>query len=105
MFDKRPLSLYAPKMIQSFRNKALERLYVTGSGKALPSGFVAKIRRVLLALDEANAPSDLSQPGFGLHPLSGNMRGYWSIVITRNWRITFYFEGQDVCEVDFVDYH
>ena len=105
MFDKRPLSLYVQLMIRSFRNKALEKLYESGSGKSLPPEFVGKIRRVLLALDEANSPDDLSQPGFGLHQLSGNLRGHWSIVITRNWRITFRFVGQDVSDVDFVDYH
>ena len=62
-------------------------------------------RRVLLALDEANSIDDLSQPGFGLHPLAGNFRGYWSIVITRNWRITFRIEGNNIVEVDFIDYH
>ena len=92
-------------MIKSFRNKALEKLYENGSGKSLPPEFVPKIRRVLLALDEANSIDDLSQPGFGLHPLAGNFRSYWSIVTTRNWRITFRIEGNNIVEVDFIDYH
>lgn len=44
-------------------------------------------------------------PGFGLHPLKGNRAGYWSVRISRNWRIIFCFKGQDVRDVDLIDYH
>ncbi len=92
-------------MIISFRNKPLERCYAGGSAKGLPADFVPKIRRILFALDNAIGVGELSQPGFGLHELSGNLKGTWSIVVTRNWRVTFRFDGENVCDVDFVDYH
>ena len=92
-------------MIASFRNKALERCYSGVSSKGLPAEFVPKLKRILFALDNANSPDNLSQPGFGLHELSGNLKGSWSIVVTRNWRVTFRFQGENVCDVDFVDYH
>ncbi len=40
-----------------------------------------------------------------MHQLRGNLRGFWSIRITGNWRIVFRFEGDDVYDVDLVDYH
>lgn len=92
-------------MIASFKSKALWRLYEGGSGKGLPPAFVPKIRRSLFALEQAERPEDLSQPGFGLHELTGNRRGIWSIVITPNWRLTFRFDGGNVIEADFEDYH
>ena len=92
-------------MISGFRNKTLERAFCSGSNKGLPAEFVAKIRRVLLALDQAQRADDLRIPGFGLHPLTGDLRGFWSIVVSRNWRITFRFEGTDAGEVDLTDYH
>jgi toxin HigB-1 len=92
-------------VIKSFRNKALDNLYHGGGGKGLPAQFVPKIRRVLLAIDQAHVPEDLSQPGFGMHALTGDLAGFWSITVTRNWRIVFRFEGQDAIGVDFVDYH
>ena len=92
-------------MILTFRNKALEKIYEGGSGRGLPAEFLPKIKRVLIALDVAQSPDDLSQPGFGLHPLSGNLKGFWSILVSRNWRTIFRFSGQDICDVDFVDYH
>ena len=31
--------------------------------------------------------------------------GYWSVSLSGNWRIIFRFEGQDVYDVDLIDYH
>jgi toxin HigB-1 len=92
-------------VIASFKSKALKRLHEGGSGKGLPSAFLPKIRRAIFALEQAERPEDLSQPGFGLHQLTGDRSGVWSIVITRNWRTTFRFDGGNAIEVDFEDYH
>jgi proteic killer suppression protein len=40
-----------------------------------------------------------------LHPLKGDRKGYWSVTVRSNWRIVFRFEGEDVADIDFVDYH
>jgi proteic killer suppression protein len=44
-------------------------------------------------------------PGYRLHPLKGDLRGYWSVWVTGNWRIIFWFDGSHVLDVDLVDYH
>jgi toxin HigB-1 len=92
-------------VIVKLKHKGLQALYAGKGGKGLPPEFVPKIRRVLFALDTAASIDDLRQPGFGLHALTGDMKGKFSIVISRNWRIVFAFDGQDVTEVDYVDYH
>jgi proteic killer suppression protein len=43
--------------------------------------------------------------GFRLHRLTGDYAGYWNMVISRNWRIVFQFDGVNTVDVDFVDYH
>jgi len=43
--------------------------------------------------------------GFGLHPLTGDMRGYFSVYVSRNHRIVFRFEGGTALDIDLVDYH
>lgn len=53
----------------------------------------------------AGAPSDLDLPGYRLHSLRGALKGYWSISISGNWRLTFRFEDGDAYDVDLVDYH
>jgi len=44
-------------------------------------------------------------PGYRLHRLKGEWKGYWSVTISGNWRIVFRFEDGDAFGVDLVDYH
>jgi proteic killer suppression protein len=44
-------------------------------------------------------------PGFRLHPLAGDYRGYWAVSVSGNWRVRFRFIEGDAVEVDYVDYH
>lgn len=60
---------------------------------------------MLAHLDEAKQPSDLALPGYRLHPLRGDLKGFWSVTVRANWRIVFSFEKGDVFNVDLVDYH
>ena len=60
---------------------------------------------MLSMLDIAETAEDVDVPGWHLHPLSGDLDGYWAIALSANWRIVFRFDGTDVADVDFVDYH
>ena len=64
-----------------------------------------RIRVALSHLDSAGVPSDLALPGYRLHPLRGDLRHFWSISISGNWRIIFRLEDGDVYDIDLVDYH
>ena len=44
-------------------------------------------------------------PGFRLHPLRGDLRGFWAVTVRANWRIIWRFEGTDAVDVDLIDYH
>lgn len=44
-------------------------------------------------------------PGFRLHPLKGDLKGFWSVTISGNWRIVFRSEEGHAGDVDLVDYH
>ena len=44
-------------------------------------------------------------PGFRLHPLKGDLKGFWSVNVRANWRIIFRFEETDVFDVELIDYH
>jgi proteic killer suppression protein len=44
-------------------------------------------------------------PGYRLHRLKGEWKGYWSVTISGNWRIVFRFEDGDAFDRDLVDYH
>ena len=64
-----------------------------------------KMERILARLDASATVDDMDIPGFGLHPLSGDLRGFWSVTVSRNWRVIFRFEGHNAHDVDFLDYH
>lgn len=92
-------------MILSFRHKGLETLYRTGSTRSVEAAHGPKLKRILAALDAAAKPEELNHPGYRLHPLKGELKGYWSIWVNGNWRVTFRFIAADVELVDYQDYH
>jgi proteic killer suppression protein len=92
-------------MIVSFRHKGLERLYHSGSFAGVQPAHVSKLVRILAALDAASSLNDLKLPGYKLHSLKGQMKGYHSLWVNGNWRVTFRFVGADVELVDYLDYH
>lgn len=92
--------------IRSFTHKGLERLYLDDDPRGVPPALAAKVKRVLFALAQAQAISDMALfPGWRLHPLKGHLAGYWSISITGNRRIIFRFEDGDALDVELIDYH
>src|SRR5271169_5787344 len=74
--------------------------------RGLPAAMVWKIADILLAIDEAAEPQDVGLfPGWKLHPLKGDLKGFWSVTVTGNWRVIFRFEEGDALDLDLVDYH
>lgn len=91
-------------MIKSFKNKALEKLFLNDDRSKIQS-HVSKVIRILDRLDASTNPQDMNLPGYNLHPLKGNLKGTWAVLISGNWRVTFEFEGNDAINVDYIDYH
>ena len=92
-------------MIQSIRHKGLRMFYEFGKGGKLAKEQLAKIKRILTALDALSNESDIRALGSGIHPLKGEYKGFWSISVTGNYRIIFTFKPPDVFDVDYLDYH
>jgi len=63
-----------------------------------------KLRDMLTRPDLATAPTDMDLPGFGLHPLKGERKGFWAVTVLGNWRVIFRFVDHNAAEVDYV-YH
>lgn len=92
-------------MIRSFRHSGLERFFVQGSRVGIQPLHADRLRLQLGRLDAAKVPEDMNLPGWHLHPLKGQYKGFWSIRVNRNWRLVFAFSGEDVVDVDYLDYH
>lgn len=92
-------------MIGSFKDRRLKRLYEAGDrGKLVPE-HVEKVENILARLEAAVAVGDMNLPGFRLHPLKGDLKGFWSVTVRANWRIIFRFEDGAAFDVELTDYH
>ncbi len=92
-------------MIKSFRHRGLKTLYEGGRAARVAPNHVAKLARILTALDRSSGPDGMDLPGFRLHRLKGDLRGHWAVSVSGNWRVTFRFEGGHALDVDYLDYH
>ncbi len=92
--------------IRSFRHKGLEALFEDDDASGLDGALVKNLRRMLAVLDQARTPAETGTlPGWRLHPLKGDLKGYWSLTVSGNWRLIFRFEDGNALAVDLVDYH
>jgi proteic killer suppression protein len=74
--------------------------------RALPANLVTKLSDMLAAVDAANDVEDVVLfPGWRLHPLKGDLAGFWSLTVSGNWRMIFRFDEGDAFDLDLVDYH
>jgi proteic killer suppression protein len=107
LLTKRTVMPYIACMkIASFRHKGLKRFYEDDDSSGLPSASIRKIRNILAVLEFADDLSEVeTMPGWNLHRLKGGRRGVYSIIVTRNWRLTFRVIAGSVIDVDFEDYH
>jgi proteic killer suppression protein len=92
-------------MIRSFRHRGLKRLYERGDRRGIRPDFLDAVEDILARLDVATTPQALDLPGYRLHPLKGDLKGYWSVTVRANWRIIFRFDGEYVLDVELIDYH
>jgi proteic killer suppression protein len=92
--------------IRSFLHKGIKRLYMEGSAKGLPADAVNKLRNMLAFLDVMAAADELRTiPHWKAHALTGNRKGTWALHVTKNWRLTFRIEADEICDLNFEDYH
>jgi len=92
-------------MIQSIRHKGLKRLYKDDDPRGVLREHTAKLRDILARLDAATTVADTDLPGFRLHPLKGELKGFWAVTVRANWRVIFRFAEGDARDVDYADYH
>jgi len=92
-------------MIKTFKHKGLRLFYETGNTQGIPSIYADRLRLILFQLNNSKAPRDMRSACWKLHKLSGNLKNYWAVWVSGNWRIIFKFDEQDVIDVNLIDYH
>jgi len=93
-------------MIGSFKHRGLRQLFEDDNPKGINPEHVSQ--------DQAYTGCDVCRPKkiadmdvstFRLHPLTGNLKGYWSVTVRANWRIIFRFDDGKAFDINLVDYH
>jgi proteic killer suppression protein len=92
-------------MIASFKSRPLKKYWTTNDASGIRADWRAKVRIILSRLDAATEPQQMDVPGFGFHALTSDMAGRYAVWVSRNWRITFAWDGEDAIDIDMEDYH
>jgi proteic killer suppression protein len=92
-------------MILSWGSSSTRRLFETGKSRfrGLDIDTALELLAVLNAAERLDHISPLKS--VGLHPLRGDRRGQWAIMVNGPWRICFRFKDGNAHGVEIVDYH
>ncbi|MBI4470057.1 MAG: type II toxin-antitoxin system RelE/ParE family toxin [Acidobacteria bacterium] len=91
-----------------FRRKGLKQLYADHNAKGIPHDMADKLRKLPFALETAESRDQVGRfLGWEMHPLKGDLTGFWSLTVTGNWRLVFRHDeaANSVSDIDLIDYH
>ena len=74
--------------------------------KGLPANAVDKLRKMLAFLQDMDTVDELrTLPIWKAHRLGGDRKGTSALHVTKNWRLTFRIDRDELIEVNCEDYH
>lgn len=94
--------------IRNVRHKGLKRLILKGDVSGIPAALTGKIVNMIAFLQDMESADELvSIRTWKAHQLTGKRKGIWSLFVSRNWRLTFAIDGNEIeiIDLDFEDYH
>lgn len=94
--------------IRNVIHKGLRRFIADDDESGLQPAAVAKIRRMVSFLQDMEAEDELrSVPNWKAHLLTGDRKGTRSLSVTKNWRMTFRIDQDEIeiVDLDYEDYH
>jgi len=93
-------------MIVNFGNKETEKVFNGIVSKKLPREIQDVARRKLRIINNSIDLNDLKiPPANRLEKLLGDLKEYYSIRISNQWRIIFKWKNGNAFDVEIIDYH
>ena len=97
-----------PVRIRNVIHKGLRRFIADEDASGLQPAVVEKVRRMVSCLQDMEREDELrTVPSWKAHQLTGDRKGVWSLFVTKNWRMTFRIDRQEIeiIDLDYEDYH
>ena len=94
--------------IRNIVHQGLRRLVEDDDAAGLQPAVVEKLRRIVSFLQDMEWEDELrTAPSWKAHVLAGGRKGAWSLFVTKNWRITFRIDQDEIeiIDLDHEDYH
>jgi toxin HigB-1 len=94
--------------IRNVIHKGLRRFIENDDASGLQPAIVTKVQRIVSFLQDMEREEELrTVPSWKAHMLTGDRKGTWSLSVTKNWRMTFRIDRQDIeiIDLDYEDYH
>ena len=89
-------------------HKGLRRFIERDDASGLQPAVAPKIRRMVSFLQDMEQEDELrTVPSWKAHQLTGDRKGVWSLFVTKNWRMTFRIDHDEIeiIDLDYEDYH
>lgn len=94
--------------IRNVIHKGLRRFIEDDDASGLQPAVVVKVQRIVSFLQDMADEDELrTVPSWKAHMLTGDRKGTWSLSVTRNWRMTFRIDREEIeiIDLDYEDYH
>ena len=94
--------------IRNVIHKGLRRFIADEDASGLQPAVVEKVRRMVSFLQDMEREDELrTVPSWKAHQLTGDRKGVWSLLVTKNWRVTFRIDQDEIeiIDLDYEDYH
>jgi proteic killer suppression protein len=93
--------------IRNVVHKGLRRLIEDDDTSGVQAAVVDKLRRIVAFLQDMDREDELrTVPSWKAHRLTGDRKGTWSLFVTKNWRLVFRIDQDEIeiIDLDFQDY-
>ena len=94
--------------IRNVLHKGLRRFILDDDPSGLQPAVVPKLRRMISFLQDMQKEDELRHvPSWKAHRLTGDRKDTWSLFVTKNWRLTFRIDANEIeiLDLDYEDYH
>lgn len=94
--------------IRNVVHKGLRRFIERDDASGLQPAVIEKVRRIVSFLQDMDREDELRTiPSWKAHLLTGDRKGTWSLFVTKNWRMTFRIDIDEIeiIDLDYEDYH